>query len=313
MDPSAEMYLGRLNPVNRMAIQNVILTYPELRSCPVTMVCLTLDGIPKNYIQCQFYHSCQYRGTTYRIHMELDVPSYFPTEQLALFIRPDVGSKVFPIQGLVNPDGRIIYQPIAQIGRGITMMQFMQWLDQLFNETFPVCNDPIPALINSCKNLLYPDFISLYESVHSKEEELKANCESLKETSALLKDATEQAKGSITQLTEQKETLQRKLKELESVASLQRSGGNTLESNYRLAFSFSPDEKRQLMELEASEKAHKDLNDILSSMLSRENMEEGIDLIRTNAKELFEAKYLKGVVKAKLSSAAAPAPYVSRY
>lgn len=25
------------------------------------------------------------------------------------------------------------------------MMQFMQWLDQLFNETFPVCNDPIPA------------------------------------------------------------------------------------------------------------------------------------------------------------------------
>lgn len=33
------------------------------------------------------------------------------------------------------------------------------------------------------------------------------------------------------------------------------------------------------MELEASEKAHKDLNDILSSMLSRENMEEGIDVI----------------------------------
>lgn len=52
---------------------------------------LALDGIPKNYIQCQFYHSCQYRGTTYSIHMELDVPSYFPTEQLALFIRPDVG------------------------------------------------------------------------------------------------------------------------------------------------------------------------------------------------------------------------------
>lgn len=25
------------------------------------------------------------------------------------------------------------------------MLQFMQWLDQLFNETFPVCNDPIPA------------------------------------------------------------------------------------------------------------------------------------------------------------------------
>lgn len=42
------------------------------------------------------------------------------------------------------------------------------------------------SLINSCKNLLYPDFISLYESVHcgrkgfessvAKEEELKANC-----------------------------------------------------------------------------------------------------------------------------------------
>lgn len=32
------------------------------------------------------------------------------------------------------------------------------------------------------------------------------------------------------------------------------------------------------MELEASEKAHKELNDILSSMLSRENMEEGIDV-----------------------------------
>lgn len=72
------------------------------------------------------------------------------------------------------------------------------------------------------------------------------------------------------------------------MASLQKSGGNTLESNYRLAFSFSPDEKRQcdwsggvrrrLMELEASEKAHKELNDILSSMLSRENMEEGIDV-----------------------------------
>lgn len=42
------------------------------------------------------------------------------------------------------------------------------------------------SLINSCKNLLYPDFISLYEAVHctqggfassvAKEEELKANC-----------------------------------------------------------------------------------------------------------------------------------------
>lgn len=58
---------------------------------------LALDGIPKNYIQCQFYHSCQYRGTTYSIHMELDVPSYFPTEQLALFIRPDVG-KPLPLE-----------------------------------------------------------------------------------------------------------------------------------------------------------------------------------------------------------------------
>lgn len=33
------------------------------------------------------------------------------------------------------------------------------------------------------------------------------------------------------------------------------------------------------MELEASEKTHKEINDILSSMLTRENMEEGIDVI----------------------------------
>ena len=33
------------------------------------------------------------------------------------------------------------------------------------------------------------------------------------------------------------------------------------------------------MELEASEKTHKEMNDILSSMLTRENMEEGIDVI----------------------------------
>lgn len=75
---------------------------------------------------------------------------------------------------------------------------------------------------------------------------------------------------------------------------------------------------RRLMELEASEKTHKEMNDILSSMLTRENMEEGIDvidlmpiqqqLIRNNAKELFEAKYLKDVVKAKLNSAAGPTP-----
>ena len=34
-----------------------------------------------------------------------------------------------------------------------------------------------------------------------------------------------------------------------------------------------------MMELEASEKTHKEINDILSSMLTRENMEEGIDVI----------------------------------
>ena len=34
-----------------------------------------------------------------------------------------------------------------------------------------------------------------------------------------------------------------------------------------------------MMELEASEKTHKEMNDILSSMLTRENMEEGIDVI----------------------------------
>ena len=33
------------------------------------------------------------------------------------------------------------------------------------------------------------------------------------------------------------------------------------------------------MELEASEKTHKELNDILSSMLTKENMEEGIDVM----------------------------------
>ena len=55
---------------------------------------VALDGILKNYIQCQFYHRCQYRGTAYTIHMELDIPPYFPTEQIALFIRPDVGMAV---------------------------------------------------------------------------------------------------------------------------------------------------------------------------------------------------------------------------
>ena len=50
----------------------------------------------------------------------------------------------------------------------------MGWLDARFSRTFPVCDDPIPKslslssirrrLIDSCKDLLYPDFVTLFNA-----------------------------------------------------------------------------------------------------------------------------------------------------
>ena len=40
-----------------------------------------------------------------------------------------IGSKVFPIPNVVNPDGRIVYQPIAQIGNGVFLLFFSSPID----------------------------------------------------------------------------------------------------------------------------------------------------------------------------------------
>lgn len=68
------------------------------------------------------------------------------------------------------------------------------------------------------------------------------------------------------------------------------------------------------MELDSCERSGKDLHDLLYSSLNKTNTEEVLDvipymvhydqLIRDNGKEIFEAHYLKEVVKARMGTTA---------
>ena len=102
------------------------------------------------------------------------------------------------------------------------------------------------------------------------------------------------------------------------------NGAKPVEDDYRTAFSFSSGNQQlwelaegmicRYMELDSCERTGNDLHDLLYSSLNKSNTEEVLDvilfemhyvqLIRENGKEIFEAHYLKEVVKARMGTTA---------
>ena len=143
-----------------------------------------------------------------------------------------------------------------------------------------------------------------YEAVLRSFKELSVLQGQLRENAATIEDATNTVINCNSELVKKDEALSAELDKKKEMEKQFADGPKPVEDDYRTAFSFSSDNQQLYMELDSCERAGNDLHDLLYSSLNKSNTEEVLDLIRENGKEIFEAHYLKEVVKARMGTTA---------
>lgn len=237
--------------------------------------------------------------------MKLVIPSTYPNQDPLLYICPEKGTKVFPIEGVVDSSGRI--SPYLASGiKSMYLIDFFAQLDRYFAVTFPLCVDPTSGLIDECKKVMEPEYYELYDEAKQKDKELKQLTKSIEDTSTTIEDTLATLEPMLSSLKQRHQQLERKLQESSDIRESLKGEKTTVESDYRSAFTFGSENQRMLLELTACEKTCSELHEVMSMVLARDNMEEVVDIIRENGRELFEARYLKDIVNARFNSSSVP-------
>lgn len=104
--------------------------------------------------------------------MKLVIPNTYPNQDPLLYICPEKGTKVFPIEGVVDSSGRISPYLTSEI-KSMYLIDFFAQLDRYFAVTFPLCVDPTASLIDECKKVMEPEYCALYDEAKQKDAELK--------------------------------------------------------------------------------------------------------------------------------------------
>ncbi|KNB45143.1 hypothetical protein JH06_1265 [Blastocystis sp. subtype 4] len=274
-----------------------------------------INGINDICIICSFRHQCSWGGNVYAFPIDLIIPRTFPMTAPEFYIRPEPGSRIFPIPNVVDESGKIISYLVQNLRSGYPLTQFFVDLHASFGNSFPVCADNRPQLIGQLKQIMQPEFIAKYEAVLRKNyryysfegsfKELSVLQGQLRENAATIEDATNTVINCNSELVKKDEALSAELDKKKEMEKQFADGPKPVEDDYRTAFSFSSDNQQLYMELDSCERAGNDLHDLLYSSLNKSNTEEVLDvLIRENGKEIFEAHYLKEVVKARMGTTA---------
>lgn len=279
------------------------MSSPESASSKCEVYDININNMNTRCLKCSINHYCTYYNQKYLIPIDLFVPNSFPYMDPILYIRPPAGSKVVPVPNVVDAEGRIIYILVSNL-KNITLSQFFSSLDSCFATCFPICNDPIPQLINQCSELLYPRFAAKFDESKQKAAEAKSLLSSIEKQTEVCDGVLETLRSSVATLQTQNKQLKEKHDTVaKTYGELQREG-DARSDDLRNAFVFGSPNQRMLMELTAAEKTHTDMHSFFASTLSMGNVNEMVDIIRENGRQLFHARYLKDVVNTRFSSAA---------
>ncbi len=82
---------------------------------------LVINGINDICIICSFRHQCSWGGNVYAFPIDLIIPRTFPMTAPEFYIRPEPGSRIFPIPNVVDESGKIISYLVQNLRSGVIL------------------------------------------------------------------------------------------------------------------------------------------------------------------------------------------------